>query len=107
MERAKSISVEELKEAAAAAARSVLGDKPDRFGNPTVGFIPDIGTVGLIWDQPDLANINAGELFEISAKMTQEMAAVARGARPTAAIVKGGVIAGYFPVDPIIALDTF
>lgn len=108
MTRAKSISADELNKAAVAAARSVLGDGIKRFGaGASVGYFPHIGTVGIIWRDPDFGVLSAGQLLEISTKIAGEMRSVAGDAKVGAHIFPGGATAGYFPVDPIIAETLF
>jgi hypothetical protein len=108
MNRASSISVEELNKVAASAARSVLGDSLKRFGGgASIGFFPDIGTVGIIWRDPDFGQFNAADLFEVSEKLTSEMRSIAGDSRAVASIFKGGVTAGYFPVEPFLTQELF
>ncbi|WP_421703483.1 hypothetical protein [Aliiroseovarius sp.] len=101
----KSISIDQLNEAAEKAVRSVLGDELDTFGRPAIGFLPDIGTVGLIWNDPDFTKFDASKMVEISAKITDAMGPLAANARPVATLTKGGATAGYFPVGPVILRD--
>ena len=105
MSRAKTIHVEKLTVAAADAAKKVLGDRATEIGNPAIGFIPDIGTMGLIWRDPDLKMINAAELVEISEMLAKEISPLVGDVKPYATIFKGGATAGYFPVDPIITRE--
>ncbi|MDU8927224.1 hypothetical protein RXV86_07495 [Alisedimentitalea sp. MJ-SS2] len=107
MSRAKTISSDELNKVAVAAARSVLKDVERMGGGCTVGYFPDIGIVGLIWDEPNFDVLKAVDLLDISAKMASEMRSVAGDARVGAHIFKGGATAGYFPVEPIIAERLF
>lgn len=107
MARAKSISAEELNKAAVAAARTVLGDNAKRFGKTSVGWFPDIGTVGIILHDPDLARLNAGDLLDISTKIAGEMRSVTGDARVGAHVFPGGATAGYFPRDLVITEQLF
>lgn len=108
MDRAKSITVDELSRAASAAARSVLGDDIKRFGKgASVGFFPHCGTVGIIWRDPDFGQFRAGELLDVSAKIAGEMRSIAGDAHVSAHIHPGGATAGYFPTGPILAEQLF
>lgn len=108
MSRAKSINVEELNKVAAEAARSAVGDDLKRFGSgASIGVFPDIGTIGLIWRDPDLRDLNAGELLDISTKIAGELRSIAGDGQPVCNIFDGGVIAGYFPANPVVTQELF
>ncbi|MFV0301788.1 MAG: hypothetical protein ACK5IP_13100 [Paracoccus sp. (in: a-proteobacteria)] len=100
--RAKSIPMEKITDMASRAAEVVLAERRKILGDDLViGTFPDIGTIGLIARNPDLAQLTATELLDISVSMTEAMRDIAPDAQPVTQIFKGGVIAGYFPAAPI------
>lgn len=99
---AKSIPMDMVTEIANRAAESVLAERRKMLGDDLViGIFPDIGTIGLIARNPDLAQLTATELLDVSAKMTDAMREIAFDAEPIAQVFRGGVVAGYFPAAPI------
>ncbi len=102
--RAKSMPADELTKRASAAAKEVLADRMDLFGDShiEIGVFPDIGVVGLIWRNPDFDRFKLGTAFEASAKITEAIGPLAGGAQPTVQIFRVIGTMGYFPSGPII-----
>lgn len=102
MDRARSISIEEVTKAAHQAAEEVLAGRMEQFGpRPDIGVFPDIGTVGLIWRDPPFERFEPKEMLAISQKMTEVMGpGIVGEARACAKIFDGGITMGYFPIDP-------
>ena len=101
MEIAKSIDVEDLTKVAHSAAKEVLGGDFEQFGGKlTIGRWP-IGTIGLIWRNPDFEKLDSKQLVAVSEKMVAAMGPVVGEVKPMAIITKDFATAGYFPVNPI------
>lgn len=95
----KSISTNELAELAAKAAKDVLGDRNHLGGELSIGKWP-IGTVGLIWRNPDFEKFDAREMSAISSKMVAAMGPSIGKVEPATLIFEDIVVAGYFPIQP-------
>ena len=106
--RAKSIPVDDVTKRASDAAQSVAAERLKALGGRAeIGFFPDIGTIGIILRDPDLDVLGTGELFSVSARMTEAMGPLADGAEPMVNIFKGGITMGYFPSAPILMSEAF
>jgi len=104
MKRASSIQVDELTRTASKVAEQVMAAHIKRLGaeNVHIGIFPDIGLVGLIIDPIDLRQVDAAEMFDLSARITEGMGPLAQGARPVIRFERDIGTMGYFPSDPII-----
>ena len=100
MDRAKSISIEDVTKHAEMAAREVLGERAEKLGAFKAGVFKDIGTVGLIWEDPDFARFQPKDMLELSTKMAEAMGPIVAEARPVVKIFDKGITMGYFPIDP-------
>jgi len=106
MDFAKSIDVSKLSEVARVASDKVLADRMKGLGGKaSICCIPHIGTIGVIIRDAKTANLTANEGLEIATEMMGGMGELAKGGKPVAHIFKDIIIAGYFPIDPIIFQD--
>ena len=103
--RAESVHVEELTVKAEEMAKSILAERANVFGDKgdvDIAFFPDIGIIGYRIRDIDLGRVNAGDLFETSAKITDGMQKFARSDAAMAVIGKGGITMGFFPIETVV-----
>ena len=102
MYRAKSIDVKSLTAAAQKSAqRAVSAHGAAISGDISIGVFPDIGTVGLIWRNPDFDALRSGDLMKTSAGIVEGMADFAPDVEPVVSLLPDRIIFGYFPSGPI------
>ena len=103
MERANFVSIDEVTKLAEKAANEVLGARLAEIGGgPAIGMFPDIGTIGIIWRDPDWSRFEPQEMLDMSAKIVDIMGPAIGKVQPSVNIFKGGITAGYFPVEPML-----
>ncbi len=101
-DRAVSLSLNEITNRAEKSAASILGMSAieSAKGDVHVGFFPDIGTMGLILENPDFEKLSANELMKMSTSMIEQMD-LPGNVRASVHMHPGGITMGYFPQDPV------
>lgn len=104
--RAKSISAEALADKTYEVAKEVVSARIKEIGGRPgdIGFFPDIGIFGLIWDDLDPGRFPMEPLIETSAKIASGVGDLARAdIDPVVVITRHGTTMGYFPrIDEIV-----
>lgn len=104
--RAKSISAEALADKTFEVAKDVVSARIKEIGGRPgdIGFFPDIGIFGLIWDDLDFGRFPIEPLMETSAKIASGVGDLARtDIEPVVLVGRHGTTMGYFPrIDEIV-----
>lgn len=99
-QRAKSITADVLADKTYQVAKEVLAGRMKEIGGRPrdIGFFPDIGVFGLIWDDLDFDRFPMEALLETSAKIGSGVGELARAdIEPVVVVGRHGTTMGYFP----------